>query len=317
MAPLPPRLPAPISIEIENNEQNRYNGGMNEKINLKEEAERKWKDPSISLENKLSDTAFASDTFQAISAFLMSNSQEIAGMSIRELANACCVSQGTIVRFARKLGYHGWRDLQNDFIRQTEARKYVTQDVDFRQPFHADKAMAQEIVSSMASLYRESIDIIQASIHPMQLQRMAQRLNHSAQILLSATGDTEITCLQFANRIAKLGCHVQMAALFGDQNIILNQAGPEDAIIIASYTGDYLSSIQPVLKSLKAKGTALYVITSQADSFLNHYADEAIIFPDREGTREERIGTFYSQLSIGYILSLLYSFLYSYHQIGL
>ena len=108
-----------------------------------------------------------------------------------------------------------------------------------------------------------------------------------------------------------------MAALFGDQNIILNQAGPEDTIIIASYTGDYLSSIQPVLKSLKAKGTALYVITSQADSFLNHYADEAIIFPDREGTREERIGTFYSQLSIGYILSLLYSFLYSYHQVGL
>ncbi|MDD6675084.1 MAG: hypothetical protein PUE57_05460 [Lactimicrobium massiliense] len=53
---------------------------MNEKIDLKKEAEKKWKDPSISLEDKLSDTAFASDTFEAISAFLMSNSQEIAGM---------------------------------------------------------------------------------------------------------------------------------------------------------------------------------------------------------------------------------------------
>lgn len=49
---------------------------MNEKIDLKKEAERKWKDPSVSLEDKLSDTAFVSDTFEAISAFLMSNSQE-------------------------------------------------------------------------------------------------------------------------------------------------------------------------------------------------------------------------------------------------
>lgn len=76
MAPLPQPLPAHIWTEIEKCRQNRYNGGMNDKIDLKKEAERKWKDPSVSLEDKLSDTAFASDTFRASSAFLMSNSQE-------------------------------------------------------------------------------------------------------------------------------------------------------------------------------------------------------------------------------------------------
>ncbi len=286
---------------------------MNEKINLKEEAEKKLKDPSISLTEKLQNTAFASDTFRAISAFLLANYQKVPAMSVRQIADACFVSQGTIVRFAKKLGYQGYRDLQNDLIRQSEAQKYVSQDVSFKQPFDASKAKALEIVSSMASLYRESIDIIQPAIHPMQLQRMAQRLYRSSQIILLGTGDTEITCLQFANRIAKLGCHVQMVTMFGDQSIILRQTKTNDTIIIASYSGDYFDRFHDILKQIKANGTAIYALTSKSDNWLIPYANEVVIFPDREGQREERIGTFYSQLAIGYVLNLLYSFLYSYH----
>ncbi|MEE8808578.1 MAG: MurR/RpiR family transcriptional regulator [Lactimicrobium sp.] len=300
--------------EIESSGQNRYNGGMTTKINLKDEAEKKRKDPNVSLAEKLTDTTFASDTFQTISAFLLANYQKVPDMSVRQLADVCYVSQGTIVRFAKKLGYHGYRDLQNDLIRQSEAQKYVSQDVNFKQPFDTSKAMAQEIVSSMASLYRESIDIIQTAIHPMQLQRMAQRLNRSAQILLVGTGDTEITCLQFANRIAKLGCHVQMTTMFGDQSLILANAKSDDTVIIASYSGDYFDSFHSTLKQLKSTGTAIFAMTAKADSWLIPYANETVIFPDLEGKREERIGTFYSQLAIGYVLNLLYSFLYAYHQ---
>ena len=66
------------------------------------------------------------------------------------------------------------------------------------------------------------------------------------------------------------------------------------------------------LRTLLYNHVPIITITSNADDILFQYSRYHILIPHKENN--EKIATFYSQISFQYVLSILYSLLYKRHQ---
>lgn len=69
------------------------------------------------IEQKI-ERARLSQSQQLIADYLLEKRSNIKDMTIKELAVATYTSTGTIIRLAKKLGYHGYEDFKADFLKE-------------------------------------------------------------------------------------------------------------------------------------------------------------------------------------------------------
>lgn len=268
------------------------------------------KDSTVGLQEKLESDAFHSTSDKQIASYILNHIGEIQSMSVQSLAKQCFVSVSTIVRFSRRLGYNGYKDFKNDLIRQMESGKYITKKVDFKSPFDLNKTRGDQIMNSLSSLYKETVDIIQTFTDSTVLQEIADCIQKSKYIYMYAIGDSMLTCMQFANRIGKLGYHAVVANQFGDQLPISETAKLGEMALFVSYSGDLEGSYASIAKSIYERRIPIYGFTANSSSFIAKYAKKVILIKNMEGGKEERIATFYSQFVFEYLFNVIYSMLY-------
>lgn len=243
---------------------------------------------------------------QVIVDYITANKEEFTGMKIGELAKATYTSNATIIRLCRKLGMEGYTQLREYVIKAIETEKYTKKSVDFTKPIENDRN-ALDVISSMSSLYIDSIDVIRSSLRASDIQTIAEILYHSKRQFLYAFGDTQATCEGFINKMIKLNYFPIMGTARSDYHAISERLTSQDAVIIATYSGsdDQFRSFLPIIRSSGAK---IIAVTANKNSLAAKAADILLLFPNEE--QDEKIATFYSQLAFTYIFSILYSMLY-------
>ena len=232
--------------------------------------------------------------------------QELPDMKISELAERTYTSNATIVRLSRKLGFAGFRELKADLIKKNEASKFLSKTVDFNKPIE-DDVTARDVIDSMTALYRETVNVLCASLKASDIQTFGEILNRSEKIFIYSIGDTQATTDAFINKLMKLNCHAISALQRGESRRISSNAAKKDCALFVSYSGQnsYFSECLPILKE---KGCSILSITAYPDSDAAKASDHVILIPNEES--ENRIAAFYSQCAFSYILNILYGMIY-------
>lgn len=249
------------------------------------------------------------DTERTVITYILDHLDEVPTMNIGNLAKETFASNGTIIRICRKVGCNGFRELKYELTKEYEGQRYSRKDVDFNTPFGTHQSVV-DIIDSMSDLYRESVTVTQQHLNQAKVREAAQLLNKSNRIFLFATGDSYITAEGFSNKLVKLGVYPVLANTYGDQLSVAENIKKNDVAIFISYTGENQTNCLPILKK---KNVPIIGITANEESLINKLSDITIQIPYREGKKDERIGTFYSQVSISLVLNILYSLLYSLH----
>lgn len=246
------------------------------------------------------------DAEKQVVDYLLDHLEELALLSINDLAKLSFTSNATIIRVCHKVGVQGYRQLKLALLKELQANKFVVNKVDYTTPFQSYET-TEEIIQNMFSLYQDSIGHVHHHLDIQTLKKIAEVFIMKKRIFIYGHGDSQITALNFINKLVKLNLFPVLATEYHEELYVSQAMQRGDFALFISYSGNS-SSFYECMKILNKKGISTALITAHEKSVLCNYSQYTICIPDYE--KENKIATFYSQLAFMYILNNLYALIY-------
>ncbi len=121
-----------------------------------------------------------SPSFEKLARFLLDSYTEAALLTATELAHRLDIDTGTVVRFAQRLGYRGYPDLQRE-LRQRLRAELSAQP---RQPAHSAEQAAQQAFQELA----HGLERTRRSFPLADAERLISALDEAQRIVLICEG---------------------------------------------------------------------------------------------------------------------------------
>lgn len=249
--------------------------------------------------------AYGNDSKQAIGEFVMRKKSRLREYTIGQIAEATYTSKAALVRFAKALGYTGWREFVKEFVSEQHYQESHYSDIDPNFPFEEGDTTA-DIIQKMSSLEVESILDTADQLDAPTVDRAAMLLQKSRRIALFGVSPNHLLGELFRRRMLTIGRQVEIPVL-GDNGLLASTLTGEDCAILISYSGN-ATRCEPlnVLDFLTPNAVPIIGITSGGDNALRRCAEYAFTISSRERLYS-KISTFATEKSIQYILDVLFS----------
>lgn len=260
----------------------------------------------MTIRQQISTKQIFTETEKSITAYILERPQDISDMSIRELAQVTYTSAPTVLRVCRKLGFNGFNEFKKALLIELENEKHINENIDVSKPFYQYESPSR-IIGSLSSLYKECVEATSAMLNLSELMQLADAMYSAHRIFIYAVGDTQITCRLFANKLIKLNIHPILAAENNQAIEETYNVRKDDIALFVTYKG-VNQMLKPCAAVLNHRKIRSGLITCNPKSPLATFCSDIILLPPMEHL--DKIATFYSQISIGFVLNVLYSLVY-------
>ena len=209
-----------------------------------------------------------------IGEFILKNMDKIHTYLIKEIATHTYTSKASIVRFAKTLGYEGWKDLKKDLIREGQVEKEMA-DVDFNYPFQKGDTTS-DIATKIASLQIKTIEDTRDHLDLDQVVRCTNLIVRARRVMVFGISPNTGVAELFRRKMLSIGKVVEISNSreMGMQAMRLDQ---HDVAIIVSYSGNN-ASVEPlnIVPYLRENNVPLIVIMLDFALYsLTHYHSKA------------------------------------------
>lgn len=209
-----------------------------------------------------------------IANFIIDNYDRAAFMTAANLAESIGVSESTVVRFANRLGYQGYRELQND-LQELIKNKLTTV-----QRIHLQESSYKNEDNLLLKNMEKDMENIKKTVNEIDTRSFKDAID----LVLRGKNIYIIGLRSSAFLAGYLGFYLKF--LFSNVKVIsygpndifeqLLRISSEDVIIVITYPR-YSKRIMDVLDYAKDKGTSIITITDSLLSPAAHKADVSLI----------------------------------------
>ena len=248
-----------------------------------------------------------SESEKEIAKYILNHGEAVLSMSVKELAKHTYTSPATIVRLCKKIGLEGYNDFKIKYSAELQYDLQHTDRIDVNFPFQKDDSHPL-ICHKLASLSQEVIADTVKLIDFNQLHQIVDLIYHYPTIDIYGSGNSLLAAMSFQHKMMRISRDVNLRVLHGEQIFMSYNTNPDRIGMIISYSGETNEVIQ-IAQTLKEKKTPLIVLTSIGDNRLSHYADYILNIGSREKIFT-KIAPFASQISMEYLLSVIFSCLF-------
>ncbi len=249
-----------------------------------------------------------SNSERAIADFILEKKLKIRDMTTKDIARQAFASPSTLVRVARKMGFGGWNELKEAFLKEEEYLQSHFQDIDANLPFQrGDSIMA--IAGKIAALRKEAIDDTQSLMTHDELQKAVLYMQKASSIGLYGVSNNLILAREFQHNMARIGRKIELCQLQGEMVWTAYMALNTSCAVVISYSGETPILIRAV-RALKKHKVPVILITNIGESTLSGMADCVLRICTRE-KQYSKIATFTTDSAIAYVLDVLYSCLFA------
>lgn len=246
------------------------------------------------------------NTEMYLADYILKSMDEVIEMTLQQLSAASFVSRPTIIRFYKKLGFKSYYDFRLEL--ELQMKRSGQKFIDSNKPFDAD-ASYMEIAETVTILTKQVADSCRDLLDEKVLTEAVELLYSSKRIFLYALGDCYIDAESFIYRLTKLNIYATMLNNYSYPLVNLHNIRKEDCIIVISTTGKTLKLESRTIKMIADSPARTILITSNVDPDYQKMFD--LILKVYHGEDEVvKIGSLASQLSVIYILNVLYSCIY-------
>ncbi|KKO54186.1 MurR/RpiR family transcriptional regulator [Paenibacillus sp. DMB20] len=163
-----------------------------------------------------------------IANFVIHNPEFITRNTITAIANEIGVSETSINRFCKKVGFKGFNDFKIAFAQDA-----------FYRDMQAKKKERREInpIDALALDYNELIVNTSALITEEQLQQVVGLLKQARRIFLFGLFDSFLAAIALKNRLSIIGIMSEAISDSRAMKIAASQCSPEDVVIAFSRSG--------------------------------------------------------------------------------
>ncbi len=187
-----------------------------------------------------------------IARYLLERLDSLEDMSIEGLAAECFVSKATVSRFCRDIGLEDFGEL----------RELLGQD---GRPFtlYGQGLPPKEQGLDFCGLVQESLHLVAETIDYNALERLAGEIKEAKRVAAFGLLKAETAAISLQSDLVMLGKNAVTKVAFREQMDFLSSAGPEDLVIIFSYTGIYFDYGLP--RGILREGPKVWLVTGCPD----------------------------------------------------
>ncbi len=246
-----------------------------------------------------------SDARRVIGEFLLAEKDRLEECSMQEIADRTFTSKSSLVRFAKTVGYPGWKPFIKDFLAESYYEATHYSDIDPNFPF-AEGDGLRDIVYKLCNLQVESLLDTADQMDMEQLERAVDLVCGARQIAVLGQPPNSYVANLFKRKMLSIGRPILLYE-GGDLGLLAHSLGAEDCAILISYTGNNEKRIPlNMIPLLKEHAVPILAITGLGDNLLRREADCVLSMSSRERIYS-KISTFATEESIGYILNVLFA----------
>ena len=239
-----------------------------------------------------------------VAEYLLNHEQILKDLSARFIASETYTSPSTVVRLCKKLGYDGFNDFKEDYLKELKYSESNFKNIDANYPFtYQDKNIV--IANKIGILYKETIDDTLSLIDNDVLLRATNILKKSKIIYVCSSGVQSELASVFRDKMAKIGKIVVIDNKLDDMFYAACYAGENCCFLMISYSGE-TEMLLRVAKKVNEKNIPSIAITSFGKNTLSSLIDCCINLSTREKLITN-LGSFGINISTMFLLDILYA----------
>ncbi len=192
-----------------------------------------------------------------IADFILEHPKESVNPSIDELAERIGISESTMVRFARKLGYSGYQRFRIALARETIPSS--------EQLFETEVSEDEDAAEMVFTNAKRNLEETYAKLDRSVILEASKRFANARTLFLMGLGGSNILAQDAYHKLIRTGLTCQYASDFHMQLMLASQAGEKDVALLISHTGVGHDTLA-LAEELRNNGCFLIVLTSNTRS---------------------------------------------------
>lgn len=222
------------------------------------------------LTDSLLKVAQESPTYQKMGHYIADNYKNIIFMTASDVAEECSVSQGSVSRFCKSLGYKGYNDFLNHL--QSIVREEIT----------APQRLAYSNSRSLSNIIQrehQNIDELEGIIHSREYEELVKKILQADEVVL-ISARMSATLLSYTRYILnKLKDNVVQVEPFDPNWSMLEIKNPEKTLIFSMVFPRYPDVLIKKLNHLFELGFSIVAITDSVTSPVHPISDISLNIP--------------------------------------
>lgn len=221
-------------------------------------------------------TARLTKSQQKIAEYIIRNTERVGSMASLDIAGEIGVSDASVIRFARAIGYEGFADMKEDIYRMLVENAYGGSSLAERLNKNIEKYGSAGSPAEFLALMQGNLDSVFRNNDPEIFSQAADALVKAENRYVIGQRGCKGTATQFARLLSFMLPRVHVLLDGECQQIHALQDGtPRDAAVMFVFSRFYLTDLNYV-KLARSRGVKLTLVTNVLSGPLTPYADHII-----------------------------------------
>ncbi|WP_025092719.1 MurR/RpiR family transcriptional regulator [Bacillus safensis] len=245
------------------------------------------------------------DSRKSIGEYILKSPDQFLTLSMEEFAKNTYTSKASLVRFAKTLGFSGWKTFVVEMKEALDHERKYTGKVDPNIPFNENDSF-KNIAHNLSILQSEAIKDTANNLDGSKLFKANRALREAEHIMIFCISPYLYLAELFRRKMMTIGKQVTVAypmeAAIGARTL-----SDKDCAIVISYSGNN-ELLEPILhlKELKERQVKIIGMTSGGDNMLRDYAYVTLTISSRERLFS-KIANYSTEESVNYLFNVLFS----------
>lgn len=230
-----------------------------------------------------------------VADYVLANEVVCGKISLEKLAERSGVSQPTVVRFVKALGYEGFKEFRYQIIADLAEAKKTQWD---SSSMYGDIRPGENIRLIPAKVVASSVKIMEnmlKSISGEEFERTIRMLADAEKIVICGVENSTAAARDLIIKLLYLGYDCRYDADSYIQQILAASLTERDVMIGISYSGQSRDTVD-IMKAAKKSGAKTVCITNFRDSRICKWADEILCSSQEQWMYGESIFSRSSQM---------------------
>lgn len=212
-----------------------------------------------------------------IAQFFLNNQDRIGSMSSLDVAKEIGVSDASIIRFARAIGFEGYADLKNQLYHQLVENAYGTLSLSERFSRNLERFSGDLTPDHFRELTHTNLESVFRNNSPEAFARISSEIVASKKRYIVGMRGCKGQAVKFGRLLSFMLPEVR-TIIDGECTSILNvqDISQEDVLVMFVFSRFYKIDLDYV-KLAKARGAKVFLIVNELTGPLNPYADEILM----------------------------------------
>jgi DNA-binding MurR/RpiR family transcriptional regulator len=241
-------------------------------------------------------TRVGDSTTARLASWLLQQRQKIVDLPISRFAQETGVTETTIVRFCKGIGYSGYRELRLALVQSVGVAKGLQLGAGESSPEPGDGSMLS-LAKKLVAINTDVLTRTPQLLDEQSLEQAVEALLQGTEVYLVGFGSSTPIALDLYQRLLRLGIRATICSDPHILTVITTNLEPGAVLFGVTYSGQSRDLVD-ALKAVKGREATRIVLTSNAGAAAARLADILLISAVPEMAARETVATRISQLAI-------------------